>query len=113
MNEKEYNGWTNYETWNVNLHLDEMYQRIANEHTLLSTYHLGQLLKDGRVRAKEGLEEAFENGIADRTLKRARKKLGIKATRIGIAGESKRKGEWWWSMPPIKGANEGVSDGAD
>ena len=46
MNEKEYNGWTNYETWNVNLHLDEMYQRIANEHTLLSTYHLGQLLKD-------------------------------------------------------------------
>lgn len=33
MNTKEYNGWTNYETWNVNLWLgdDEYFRQLAQE----------------------------------------------------------------------------------
>ena len=40
---------------------------------------LKELLANGPVDAKEGLEAAKENGIAEATLRRARSDLGVKA----------------------------------
>jgi hypothetical protein len=46
------------------------------------------------VSAKEGEEHARALGIAPRTLKRARKKLGVIAEKIGL------KEGWTWRLPP-------------
>jgi putative DNA primase/helicase len=53
---------------------------------------LRELLKDGPVDAKEGEEAARANGIAERTLKRARTNLGVKATKAGF------EEGWQWSL---------------
>jgi putative DNA primase/helicase len=51
-------------------------------------------LSQGPVSAKEGEEHARALGIAPRTLKRARKKLGVIAEKIGL------KEGWTWRLPP-------------
>jgi putative DNA primase/helicase len=52
-------------------------------------------LADGlTVPAKEAEEDANARGIAPRTLKRARKKLGVIAEKDGL------KGGWIWRLPP-------------
>jgi len=42
----EYNGWTNYETWLVNLHFDQLFYEYAAENPGMDTYELGQLFSE-------------------------------------------------------------------
>jgi hypothetical protein len=61
-------------------------------------------LSGGSVFAKEGEEHARALGIAPRTLRRARRKLGVIAEKDGL------KGGWTWRLPP-EGGQE-ISKGA-
>jgi putative DNA primase/helicase len=63
---------------------------------------LGAFLADGERTTKELVSEARGAGISERTLKRARQALGVKARRIGgIAGY----GTWVLSVPTSNNAN--------
>lgn len=53
---------------------------------------LAELLAEGPVAAKTVKQEAEAAGIADRTLKRARKKLALSVTKTGM------EGGWVWSI---------------
>jgi putative DNA primase/helicase len=54
---------------------------------------LCDLLDKGPITAKDGKEAADANGISERTLRRARKELGILAKKGGFDGG------WMWSLP--------------
>lgn len=54
-------------------------------------------LATGPVRVPEVIKAARAAGIAERTLKRAKKRLGVFSRKVG--------GEWWWELPPAE--NEG------
>jgi len=41
-----YNGWSNYETWLVNLHFSEYFSELAMENQGISSYDLGQMLSE-------------------------------------------------------------------
>lgn len=58
---------------------------------------LSDALVDGPVAASEIEAEAEEAGIAKRTLKRAKKQLGVTATKIGKPGEEDQ--HWVWALP--------------
>jgi len=60
---------------------------------------LRDLLTAGAVDAEEGWRQARKLGIAERTLKRARAALGIKARREGFGPG----GRWVWEAPPVEG----------
>ena len=45
MNDKTYNGWTNYATWRVNLEIFDDF-RVMDTHLLDDVYELGQYLRD-------------------------------------------------------------------
>ena len=53
-------------------------------------------LEAGPVKANDIVDEAKQDGIAERTLKRAKKELGIKSRKT----PSKFDGEWYWELPP-------------
>ena len=53
---------------------------------------LRELLANGPVEATEGEEAAEANGISERTLKRARANLGVKASKAGF------KDGWIWTL---------------
>jgi hypothetical protein len=57
---------------------------------------LRQLLKEGAVSRKQIMQEAGEAGISERTLKRAKSRLGIEANRVSDGNEG--KGHWEWSQ---------------
>ena len=38
-----YNGWSNYETWLINLHYDQYFQELAEENPNMDAYELAQL----------------------------------------------------------------------
>jgi len=38
-----YNGWSNYETWLVNLHYDQYFQELAEENPNMDSHELGQM----------------------------------------------------------------------
>lgn len=63
--------------------------------------YLDDLLADGDVAANVGNEGADANGISERTLKRAKKKLGVVAKKE----DGKFDGGWYWT----KGAKKGAS----
>jgi hypothetical protein len=60
---------------------------------------LRELLEEGEVLATEAKRYAKEAGISDRTLTRARKRLGVKA-RPRVKDGRKR---WYWSLPNTGG----------
>jgi hypothetical protein len=64
----------------------------------------------GTRSARELLAEAEQIGIAERTLKRAKKALGVVSTRVGGTAAG---GQWEWSLPAgqPKGAKAPPSDG--
>ena len=45
MNDKTYNGWTNYATWRVNLELFDDF-RVMDEELMDDVYELGQYLRE-------------------------------------------------------------------
>jgi hypothetical protein len=55
---------------------------------------LGKALTDGPVAAVELLKLAKAAGIAEKTLRRARKTLGVCKVKSGM------RGGWQWSLPP-------------
>ena len=61
-----------------------------------ATEFLMEILKDGSVPSTEVLKEAEENGIADRTLKRAKNSLGVKSKKIT---DGNGKSLWAWELP--------------
>lgn len=71
---------------------EEMHGRVEAE------AWLRELLADGPVEAGEIRKAARDNGIAERTLWRAKKAAGIKAMKTGF-----NKG-WIWSLPGAKAA---------
>ncbi len=60
---------------------------------------LREFLKGGQMLAGEVFRAARSNGIAERTLKRSKKRLGVRVRHEGQPGQS---GRWYWSLP--KGA---------
>lgn len=63
---------------------------------------LRDLLEAGPRPAGEAQRLASEAGVADRTLDRARRRLGVTARKVGKPGEAGQ--HWAWSLPP-KDAN--------
>src|SRR5262245_22283732 len=57
-------------------------------------------LEGGPVKADDIIEEAKQEGIAEKTLRSAKKELGIKSRRKGGSD-----GEWFWELPPTKAAH--------
>jgi hypothetical protein len=57
---------------------------------------LADLLRDGERPAAEVFKAARANGIPDRTLKRAKARLGVRTRHEGQPGQ---KGAWYWSLP--------------
>ena len=66
MNEKEYNGWTNYETWLTALWFDndqgiqEMAQELARDAE--DTYRAGEALKDNAYELAEMIVPGIVEG---------------------------------------------------
>jgi hypothetical protein len=58
---------------------------------------LRELLDAGEVASTECLSAARANGIGERTLYRAKRRLGIQTRRVG--GPGKRGAAWYWSLP--------------
>ena len=59
MRNKEYNGWTNYETWRVNL---EMFDGFDGEYFRgMSRYDVGQILKE---MVEEYIDQTTSEGLA-------------------------------------------------
>jgi hypothetical protein len=59
---------------------------------------LQERLEAGPVKAEDIIEEAKQDGIAKRTLDRAKKELGIKSHKE----HGKIDGDWMWGLPPQK-----------
>jgi hypothetical protein len=58
-------------------------------------------LSEGAVKAAEAKKQAFKDGIADRTLNRAKKKLGVKT--------EQRERVWWWQLSEQSSSSEAPS----
>lgn len=57
---------------------------------------LRDLLSAGEQLSTELFKAAKANGVCERTLYRAKRRLGIKARKVGQPG---KKGAWYWSLP--------------
>jgi len=64
---------------------------------------LAELLAEGPVRATEAFKGADAHGISRRTLKRAKRRLGVITTRKGGPGD---RGVWYWSLPSTRRGSE-------
>jgi hypothetical protein len=63
-------------------------------------------LSDGPVKASEALKESRKIGFAEKTLKRAKKRLGV------VANQSERV--WWWQLPEGSNAEDNsTKEGSD
>jgi len=77
----------------------DVLSRFSEDRVTPSAMHeavefLEVLLGEGPISATAGERQATERGIAKKTLARARKQLGVKATKTGMDGG------WEWSLPP-------------
>jgi hypothetical protein len=64
-------------------------------------------LRAGPVKQNDILEEAKQDGIAERTLRRAKKELGIKSWKE----RGRIDGDWFWELPPQGWSSTGGEDG--
>jgi hypothetical protein len=60
---------------------------------------LREALKDGEVSSTEIIAAGKDNNIGRNALFDTKKKLGIEARRLGITGDTRGKGAWFWSLP--------------
>jgi len=79
---------------------------------------LKDILADGPVPAKQVVEEADDAEIAEKTLRRAKKILGVIAYRENTTGEKRGAGRWMWKLPMVElieddfqGGHQDVQDG--
>ena len=70
---------------------------------------LRQALADGPLPAEDIWRQAKENRIAERTLKRAKKDLGVEAKREGFGPG----GQWTWSLPGHRGSENTIGGQAE
>src|SRR5262249_27530042 len=61
---------------------------------------LTDYLADGERPAKEAMRAARDVGISESTLRRAKRRLGVIARKVGPPS----KGAWQWSLPASQGA---------
>ncbi|MFH1844189.1 MAG: AAA family ATPase, partial [bacterium] len=62
---------------------------------------VGEILADGPVPAAHVKKEALSAGVSEKTLNRAKHRLGIKPKKVGRPGESSQA--WVWALPPEDG----------
>ena len=79
---------------------------------------LNDVLADGPLPAKQVVEEADDARIAEKTLRRAKKVLGVVVYRESAAGEKRGSGRWMWKLPmvelvedDVQGGHQDVQDG--
>jgi hypothetical protein len=60
---------------------------------------LHELLAGGEQLSTELFKAAKANGVSERTLYRAKRRLGIKARHVGQPG---KKGAWYWVLPDVE-----------
>lgn len=60
---------------------------------------LYQLLKEGPMPSKELKAKAAEDGVAWRTIERAKEQLEVIAERQGVKGKGRGVGDWIWRLP--------------
>ena len=63
---------------------------------------LNDVLADGPVPAKQIVEEADDAGIAEKTLRRAKKLLDVMVYRENVTGEKRGSGRWVWKLPVVE-----------
>jgi hypothetical protein len=63
---------------------------------------LNDVLADGPTSAKQVVEEADDAGIAEKTLRRAKKLLDVIVYRENTAGEKRGSGRWMWKLPMVE-----------
>jgi len=78
---------------------DEMESRSARRERAVAEQFLRDLLADGPVKSTEVYKDAKANGIAQRTLWRAKLDLGVIADRA----KGDIKAPWYWMFPPEEG----------
>jgi AAA domain-containing protein len=71
---------------------------------------LTDVLADGPLPAKQVIEEADEAGIAEKTLRRAKKLLDVTAYRESAAGEKRGSGRWMWKLPMVELVEDDLQD---
>jgi hypothetical protein len=69
---------------------------------------LKEVLADGDVPAKDMLKEARECGIAEKTLRRAAKDMGVDIGHVGERGQ-KGGGNWVWRLAKEQDGQDGLS----
>ncbi|MBD0327819.1 MAG: hypothetical protein ICV68_15400 [Pyrinomonadaceae bacterium] len=79
---------------------------------------LNEVLANGAVPASQVKEEAEDAGVSERTLKRAKKVVGVVTYRENEAGEGRGTGRWMWKLPVVElveedgqGGHTGVQGG--
>lgn len=70
---------------------------------------LYQLLKGGPMMSKELKAKALEDGIAWRTVERAKEQLDVIAERQGVKGKGRGVGDWIWRLPASSREAAGVA----
>jgi len=78
---------------------DEVESRSARRERDQAETFLRDLLADGPVQSKQIMADAKANGIAQRTLWRAKANLDIIAERARTAAGN--VGPWYWHLPPV------------
>ncbi len=72
---------------------------------------LNDILADGPMPAKQVVEEADDAEIAEKTLRRAKKVLGVIAYRENTTGEKRGVGRWMWKLPMVDLVEDDVQGG--
>jgi len=78
---------------------------------------LNDVLCEGPVPVSQVKDEAEDAGISERTLKRAKKLVGVITYRENEAGERRGAGRWMWKLPvveleeEVQGGHTGVQGG--
>ena len=61
-----------------------------------ATEFLKDILEDGSMKQTDVIQAARKNGIAERTLRRSRRKVGVQASKQGFGKDS----YWLWKLDP-------------
>jgi hypothetical protein len=69
---------------------------------------LKEVLADGALPAKQVIEEAEDAGIAEKTLRRAKKRLDVIVYRENTTGEKRGSGRWLWKLPMVELVEDGI-----
>ncbi len=72
---------------------------------------LNDVLADGPLPAKQVIEEADDAGIAEKTLRRAKKLLDVIVYRENTTGEKRGSGRWLWKLPIVELVEDGLQGG--